>query len=323
LSTPTESIGWGFRTFPNSGITIAWHSNDTFTLWRCGSLRPVGVYRKPDLQTLTNSVGVTFSPRGDRAAWVKDSGDIVVWDIPGERQVATAPWLSKQDIPEERWRCFTDSYAFAAATSPDGKRVCFAAPNRLTVRDLETLQELASFARSAEPPGVDSMFFGSDNASIALASRTCSIEAWNLDRKEYFGPWRAHFEGIEALAFMPDCRSLVSASHDTTVKLWDLQSQKEVRRFGRTQNAWTAVAVSPDGTRVAGGEAMQSIKIWDAATTQEVGLLKPPQTDMLRYLAFLPDGNTLVSAYDNQVRLWRAPSWQDIQAMREKNNRDQ
>jgi WD40 repeat protein len=322
LSSPTGSIGWGFRQFPDSGITIAWHTNDTFTLWRCGSLRPVGVFRKPDLQTLTNSVAVTFSPKGDRAAWVKDNGDIVVWDIPGERQVATAPWLSERDIPEARWRCFAHDYAFVAATSPDGKRVCFAAPNRLTVRELETLKELASLARSGEPPE-DSMCFGTDNASIALASMTCSIEAWNLDRKEYLGPWRAHSESIEAMAFMPDGRGLVSASHDTTVKLWDLRSQKEVRRFGRTQNAWTAVAVSPDGTRVAGGEILQSIKIWDAATGQEVGLLKPAQAGPLRYLAFLPDGNTLVSAHDNQVHLWRAPSWQEIQAIQEKKSRVQ
>jgi len=32
------------------------------------------------------------------------------------------------------------------------------------------------------------------------------------------------------------------------------------------------------------------------------------------YLGFLSDGNTLVSASDQEVRLWRAPSWAEIKA---------
>jgi WD40 repeat protein/serine/threonine protein kinase len=309
-----------FHTFPDTGITVAWHTNHTFTLWKRGSLRPAGVYRTPDFETLFNALSVTFSPNGDRVAWVTAQGAIVVWDILGERQLATVPWLSGGEIPPARWLGnwlgSGGARAVVGATSPDGKRLCFAAPNRLTIWNLETLEEMAALPKSPEAPEADSLCFANDGQSIALADDRCSIEVWNLARKEHLGPWHSHYEDIDALTFSSDGKALVSASQDTTIKLWDINTQKELRRFGRTQHAYNSVAISPDGTRVAGGEALGFIKIWDAATGQEVALLKSPKAGV-SYLSFLPDGNTLLSGNAEEVRLWRAPSWQEIKAKRE------
>ena len=102
-----------------------------------------------------------------------------------------------------------------------------------------------------------------------------------------------------------------------------MQTQQELLRFGRTENAYYSVAVSHDGMRVAGGSGNKYIKIWDAVTGQEVAMLRGFQ-GIASYLAFLPDGNTLVSGagenpwlnsrYKREVRLWRAPSWEEIEA---------
>jgi WD40 repeat protein len=87
------------------------------------------------------------------------------------------------------------------------------------------------------------------------------------------------------------------------------------------------VAVSPDGQRIAAGTwGDMVIKIWNPSTGQEVATLKGADdwvrdpklgmgSDTMASLAFLPpDGNCLISSTINEVRLWRAPSWAEIEA---------
>jgi WD40 repeat protein/serine/threonine protein kinase len=292
-----------FKTFPDSGLSVALHTNNTFTLWERGTLRFMGRYTTPSAETLTNALAFTCSPSGDRVAWVTQDGAVVVWDIPGERQVAKVQWLPDKGFDT----------GIVGAMSPDGTRLCFVAPNRLTAWTLEPLSEIATLPKSAEAPCRRTLCFANDGESVAVANIDCTLELWNLRRKEHAGPWRAHWERIGGVAFTPDGQGLLSASHDTTIKLWDVKTQNELRRFGRSKNAWELVAVSPDGTRVAGCEDSDpNIRIWDAQSGQELAVLKSPSAAGVDYLAFLPDGNTLLTGNSEEVRLWQAPSWEGI-----------
>lgn len=69
---------------------------------------------------------------------------------------------------------------------------------------------------------------------------------------------------------------------------------------------------------MAGASALNLyIGIWSAATGQELARIKGFQGDGVDYLAFLADGDTLVSGTPEEVRLWRAPSWDEITAAEE------
>jgi WD40 repeat protein len=155
------------------------------------------------------------------------------------------------------------------------------------------------------------MCFSDDGQSIAVGNEDCTVEVWDLARKKRIGPWKAHRETISRVLFMPGGDGLLTASYDSTIKLWDIKTQMEARCFGRTENAYLSVAVSPDGKRVAGGSGVNNyIRIWSAETGQELSRLDGVAT---RYLAFLADGNTLVSGTPQEIRLWRAPSWVEIE----------
>lgn len=151
-------------------------------------------------------------------------GSIVIWDLPGKRQITNLPWIRTEGTP-------------AGATSPDGKCLCFVAANRLTVWSLETFEELATLPRSAAAPTSSAVrCFANDGESIAVANEDCTVEVWNLARKERIGPWKAYRESITGMAFMPDGGGLLAASHETNLKLWDIKTQTELRHFGRTAN---------------------------------------------------------------------------------------
>jgi len=66
-------------------------------------------------------------------------------------------------------------------------------------------------------------------------------------------------------------------------------------------------SISPDGRRLAVGAVDGLITIWDLASRQEVATLKGHERRVI-HVAFLSDGNTLVSVGQEQVRVWRAAS---------------
>jgi WD40 repeat protein len=73
------------------------------------------------------------------------------------------------------------------------------------------------------------------------------------------------------------------------------------------------LALSPDGLRLAAGASDGRITIWDVASHQEVATLEGHQESVTQ-LAFTPDGDHLVSASKDQLRVWRAASWAEIEA---------
>jgi WD40 repeat protein len=56
------------------------------------------------------------------------------------------------------------------------------------------------------------------------------------------------------------------------------------------------------------------ITIWDLASRQEVATLKAHER-LVYGVAFLSDGNTLVSVGQEQMRVWRAASLEETDSM--------
>jgi WD40 repeat protein len=74
-----------------------------------------------------------------------------------------------------------------------------------------------------------------------------------------------------------------------------------------------SLALSVDGRGLAAGASDGRITILDVASHQEVAILEGHKYEVTQ-LAFTPDGNHLVSASKDQLRVWSAASWTDIEA---------
>jgi WD40 repeat protein len=210
--------------------------------------------------------------------------------------------------------------------SPDGKLLAVVAPGKgLKVWNLDKLEEIASLPKSEADTWIP-VCFSADGQAVAVGNSNGTVEVWDLLRKERVAHWQAHIDMIQGVAFMPDGKRLVTVSTDHTARLWDVDTQREVRGFGRALNAFYSVAVSPDGERIAGGTWDQGIKVWNAHTGHELATLKGihdwldpnlrGRWDAVVGLVFLPpDGNILISGTQHEVRIWRAPSWEEIAAV--------
>jgi WD40 repeat protein/serine/threonine protein kinase len=295
----------------DSGMTWAWNTNGTLTVWDSNSLRMLGRYALPPDGILTNTVVTALSGGGDRLALATKQGAIFLWDLARSRQVARFPWIRTESdvrlVPN----------GVIGAMSANGKWLCFVAASRLTVWNLQTFEEVATFPRSEAGP--KSLCFANSNELMALGTWDGAVEVWDLARKERLSLWKAHQQETTGVAFMPNDKMLLTSGADARLKLWDIQTQREAQRFERAQSSYDTVAVSRDGMRVAASCWNKHIRIWNTMTRQEVATL-PGTQGLTRYLAFLSDGNTLVSGSDEEVRLWRAPSWKEIPETESKGN---
>jgi WD40 repeat protein len=73
------------------------------------------------------------------------------------------------------------------------------------------------------------------------------------------------------------------------------------------------LAFSPDGRTLASGANDGAIKLWNLASMQEAATLHGHEGPVF-VVAFSPSGSLLASAAEGVVRLWKAPTFEELSA---------
>jgi WD40 repeat protein len=157
-----------------------------------------------------------------------------------------------------------------------------------------------------------SLAFSRDDKKLMAGFYFGLVKVWNLSGGTNEVTLRGHNRMVLGVVLLPDGRTLVSTS--TEIRFWDLVSQREL--FPPLQPRSTLFrggSISPDGRRFAVGAHDGIITIFDLASRQEVVSFQGHE-HQARFVAFLSDDKTLVSAGLDQVRVWRAPSLAEIDA---------
>lgn len=119
--------------------------------------------------------------------------------------------------------------------------------------------------------------------------------------------------------FSANGKRFAGASSTGFVKLWEWDAVTGTRRqahtFDRFMLGAHSVAFSPDNKRLAAGSSgHESIRIWDVESKEDLLALDEPSWGSWK-TDFSPDGNVLGSLdMLGVLRLWRAPSWEEITA---------
>jgi WD40 repeat protein/serine/threonine protein kinase len=126
----------------------------------------------------------------------------------------------------------------------------------------------------------------------------------------------AHRHELSGITFSEDGSRAASVAFDGTLAIWDPSSFQLIDSFKGHMLGAHAVAFSPDGRRLAtgGGGGREVVKLWDVSTRREL-LTLPGQGTQFNYVAFSPDGIWLAACnWQGELHLWRAPSWEEIEA---------
>ena len=153
--------------------------------------------------------------------------------------------------------------------------------------------------------------FSADAKALVIGIVNGSVKLWQLDGPGEAATFPGHSGWVGALALLPDGQTLISAESD--IHFWDVRTRQETDKLSPRADLFLCVALSPDGRRFAAGAGDGLIRLWDLASHREVATLEGHK-DAVEQLSFTPDGDHLVSVSKDELRVWRAPSWAEIEA---------
>jgi WD40 repeat protein len=236
------------------------------------------------------SLCLTFSSDGRRLAAATMLGDVVVWDLKANRELAVM-------------KAHTRSVC-GVAFSPDGGSVASASDGPIVCH---TSYGLFSMSVGCGPDyGIVRRF------DVATGKQRASLKH----------DWTAR-----SVAFSPDGRFLASGGGGAA-KLWDLATNK-ARSVTKTEDGLDVycVAFSPDGRTLAVGVGSRDfdgsygeVRLWDVGLGGVRAILKG-EAGKIRSLAFAPDGKSLVTGSRRAVAVWDVPPATDRSARLSRRNR--
>jgi WD40 repeat protein len=154
-----------------------------------------------------------------------------------------------------------------------------------------------------------SAVFSPDGQRVLTASEDETARIWDLSGHQ-LAILRGH-EGqvIRAIFSPPDGRLILTGSIDKTARLWSADGELLATLKGHTADVGH-LAFSPDGklmlTAVDGGGTRDSVvRLWDRSGKLLATLEGHNDNELIRGIAFSPDGQRIVTASDDgTTRLW-------------------
>jgi WD40 repeat protein len=197
------------------------------------------------------------------------------------------------------------------AISPDGKTLLVAGGDG-TISAVNLSNSQPDYSDNFKLNDFSNLAISPDGQVFAAAQKT-DIGVFGLSNGEQKMTLRGHAGQVSALAISPDSKTLVSTSgEDRTIRVWNLENGNLIQTIGEDIGPVTEVTFSPDGQYFVTGSIgdYRYIKFWDAATLK---LLKTyPQQPYIYGLAITPDGQKLVAAVKNYVKVWDIASGQEL-----------
>jgi WD40 repeat protein/serine/threonine protein kinase len=280
---------------PSGHHLLVVFTDNTFSLYDVCSLSEIAHDRLPASEFACGAM----APDGKRVAFVAMDGNVVIWHA-DTRQTD----LFARPLTNSCNRAVFSTDGTRLALADNGGEVC--------VMDAATGTDLHRFHYSVKSENIAmSLAFSRNGQTLMAGFYSGLIKVWDLTGQRPEVPLKGHTEQVRALALLPDGRTLVSGSPDGSIRFWDLASGTPRRVVKPRVTGFFGYSVSPDGRRMAIACADRSITIWDLVSGQEL-VTFPEHKGRVDDVCFLPDGNTLVSVGVDQLRVWRAPSFEEI-----------
>jgi WD40 repeat protein/beta-lactamase regulating signal transducer with metallopeptidase domain len=149
-----------------------------------------------------------------------------------------------------------------------------------------------------------------DGKRVVSGSRAGDVRLWDLASGRMLVVVTGTAGPVNAVAFSPDGRLIAWAGADGSCQLHEASSGQVVRRLGAMEPtaapaSVNAVAFSPDGKRVAVGGADGTVRVLDVNNGELVGQLMAGSRGAVQQVCFSTDGEYLLVACDEGVRLWQ------------------
>jgi WD40 repeat protein len=308
ISSEWRSYGPALFLSPDGRHLLTVYTNQTFSVW--DTLRLTEGERHP--LPFTNTSTTAVAPGGRLAAFASRSGAVMLC----EAETGQTQFFAHSDTNNIHRLVFSRDGRYLAV-GDDAKtlsQMATAMEPKRTVRvwDVGARKQTHIFSPDGEFP--ISLKFSDDAKALVAGFWRGGVKLWQLDGAGGAATFPGHPQQPGGLALLRDGKTVISAGGD--IRFWDVRTRQETDRL-KPRTGATCMALSLDGRRLAAGASDGSISIWDVASHEEVATLDGHR-EAVQQIAFTPDGDYLVSVSKDQLRVWRAPSWAEIEVAEKK-----
>ncbi len=286
-------------------------------------------------QTFSAVLAVDVSKSGEYWAGSSSQGEVIIWTADGltvyntwrahsdmiwalkfnsdATSIATGSWDGTVKLWDTktgtlRWSRKHLSHVNSLAFSPN-ERILATGSSDATIGlwDVVSGLQLQSLPHGAEVTGTG-INWTPDGRMIVSGDREGFIRLWEIPRSGSaicLQTFKAHSTYVDGLAISPDGKLVASSSMDGTVSLWEMvngQLQLKLHIVGHIARIGR-VAWSPDGRTLACAGIDRMVWLFDVEDGHYRAALQG-HTEGVTGLAFLPEGNSLLSGGDDSLRLW-------------------
>lgn len=237
---------------------------------------------------------LAVSPCGTRVAAVADG--ITFYKTESRSAVAT---LGKRDTEANCLMFSADNRLFVTAGGGD----LYDAMKRIRVYDATSLDQIANF--EAHRSNVRMARFNFDQSILVSCGVDARVKLWDTENWELVAELSGHEQNVQDVWFSNDGQRIISGGLDGKPRTWDVAERRTIAVFeghvegdNRDQRNFS-VAFNPDATVGVSGSAGGKIRAWNAETAEQIAEIDTG--DAVNYLAFTPDGGTLIAV------LWDGP----------------
>jgi WD40 repeat protein len=293
---------------PDGRHLLTVYTNQTFSVWDTLQLAEGERHPLP----FTNTTIAALAPGGRLAAFASRRGEVMLWEV----ETGRACFFAQPDTNTIYRLVFSldGRYMAAADDTKTLSQMALAYDTRRTIRVWDVGGQKQTHALSTDREFLPvSLTFSADDRALMAGSARGTVKLWPLDGTGEAATFPGHSGWVNGLAMLTNGQTLISVSPE--IRFWDVGTRREnALKLSPRAGIYHCLALSSDGRRFAAGASDGRITIWDAASHQELATLVGHE-ESVRQLAFTPDGDHLVSVSKDQLRVWRASSWPEIEAV--------
>jgi WD40 repeat protein len=293
INSPQSQSGNGQNTSNSSGIAASSQANiETEVLESIPAVKQTSNETSISYERFT-ALRKLDPMSGGEMVFTPDSKAIIAYNRTGNQG-----YIKLWDVETGKAiRTIRESGGFShIAISPDGKRFVTwksLMGNIILLWDFATgaYRECRGHASGGFSEIVYSLAFSPDGNYFISGASDKTIKIWSADTGQEIRTLTGHTGDVLSVSYSPDGRQIVSCSRDKTIKFWDLSSGNVIRSISAN---CSKVSYCPDGRKIAAVEG-NKIHIFDGQNGRELFTLTGHR-DVIRAIAFSPDGNRLLSA---------------------------
>jgi U4/U6 small nuclear ribonucleoprotein PRP4 len=153
---------------------------------------------------------------------------------------------------------------------------------------------------------------------LATAGYDATWRLWDAATGAQLLVQEGHARAVYAVAFQPDGSLAISGGLDGHARVWDLRTGHSVCLLKGHCQGITACDWSPDGYTCATGSADHATRVWDVRQAGRCVAVLPAHGGTITSVRFEPTagGALLTASHDATCKLWGAPNWTLLRALR-------